>query len=97
MTNCLRHHSAKHSLNSDHVRSGGSQSGAADTARQAVHHTQYRPSIHAMSCLQHDPGARAYEQRLREEGKTLREIKCCLKRYLARRLFRLMEAEAKMT
>lgn len=51
----------------------------------------------AMSRLQHDPDTRAYAQRRREEGKTPREIKRCLKRYLARRLFRLLEAEAKMT
>jgi len=51
----------------------------------------------AMSRLQHDPDTRAYAQRRQEEGKTPRETKRCLKRYLARRLFRLLEAEAKMT
>lgn len=50
----------------------------------------------ATSRLQHDPRTRAYAQRRREEGKTPREIRRCLKRYLARRLFRLLEAEVKM-
>lgn len=49
----------------------------------------------AMSRLQHDPDTRAYARRRQEEGKTSREIRRCLKRYLARRLFRLLEAEAK--
>ena len=50
----------------------------------------------ALTRIKHDPETRAYAERRREEGKTPREIKRCLKRYLARRLFRLMEAEAKM-
>ncbi len=41
--------------------------------------------------LKHDPATRAYAAR-RAEGKTPREIKRCLKRYLARRLFRILEA-----
>ena len=42
--------------------------------------------------LKHDPATRAYAARRAADGKTPREIKCCLKRYLARRLFRLLEA-----
>jgi hypothetical protein len=42
--------------------------------------------------LQHDPATRAYAARRLAEGKTPREIKRCLKRYLARRLFRILEA-----
>jgi transposase len=42
--------------------------------------------------LQHDPATRAYAARRLAEGKTPREIKRCLKRYLARKLFRLLEA-----
>lgn len=42
--------------------------------------------------LKHDPATRAYAARRRAEGKTPREIKRCLKRYLARRLFRILEA-----
>jgi transposase len=45
-----------------------------------------------LSRLKHDPATRAYAARRLAEGKTPREIKRCLKRYLARRLFRLLEA-----
>jgi transposase len=42
--------------------------------------------------LQHDPATRAYAARRTAEGKTPREIQRCLKRYLARRLYRILEA-----
>jgi len=42
--------------------------------------------------LQHDPATRAYAARRMADGKTPREIKRCLKRYVARNLFRLLEA-----
>ena len=42
--------------------------------------------------LQHDPATRAYAAKRAAEGKTPREIKRCLKRYVARHLFRLLEA-----
>lgn len=42
--------------------------------------------------LQHDPATRAYAANRAAEGKTPREIKRCLKRYVARHLFRLLEA-----
>jgi transposase len=51
----------------------------------------------ATSRLRHDPRTRAYAQRRREEGRTPREIRRCLKRYVARQLFRLLEAEARTT
>ena len=41
--------------------------------------------------LNHQP-TRAYVQRRRAEGRTDREIRRCLKRYLARQIFRLLEA-----
>ena len=40
----------------------------------------------------HHPGTRAYADRRRAEGKTDREIRRCLKRYLARRLYRHLNA-----
>lgn len=43
--------------------------------------------------LRHDPETRAYAERRRTEGKTDREIKRCLKRYVARQLYRLLEHE----
>ena len=45
----------------------------------------------AMSRLLYDPDTQAYAQRRRAEGKTDREIKRCLKRYIARQLFRQLE------
>src|SRR5215210_7444973 len=43
--------------------------------------------------LMHDPATRAYAARRTAEGKTPREIKRCLKRYVARHLFRILEAQ----
>jgi len=45
----------------------------------------------AISRLRYDPTTQAYAQRRRSEGKTDREIKRCLKRYVARQLSRLLE------
>ena len=39
---------------------------------------------------------RRYVERRRAEGKTNREISRCLKRFLARRVFKLLEAEARV-
>jgi transposase len=44
-----------------------------------------------LSRLRHDPATRAYAERRRAEGRTDREIKRCLKRYVARSLFRILE------
>lgn len=44
-----------------------------------------------LSRLRWDPETRAYAERRRAEGKTDREIKRCLKRYIARRLHRQLE------
>jgi len=44
-------------------------------------------------CQIRDPGpGQIYYQRKLAEGKTPREIRRCLKRHLARRLFKLLEA-----
>ncbi len=43
--------------------------------------------------LRTDPATRAYAQRRRAEGKTNREIKRCLVRYVARQLYRLLETQ----
>jgi transposase len=45
-----------------------------------------------LSRMTHHAPTRAYVARRTAEGKTPREIKRCLKRYLARRLFKLLEA-----
>jgi transposase len=44
--------------------------------------------------LSHDAETRSYYARRVAEGRSPREVKRCLKRYLARRLFRLLEATA---
>jgi transposase len=45
-----------------------------------------------LSRMRFHPETRAYVQRRTAEGRTPREIKRCLKRYTARRLFRILEA-----
>jgi hypothetical protein len=40
-----------------------------------------------------DPATRAYAQQRRAEGKTNREIRRCLVRYVARQLYRLLEGQ----
>jgi transposase len=45
----------------------------------------------ALSRLHHHPPTIAYAARRTAEGKTTREIRRCIKRYLARNLYRLME------
>jgi len=47
-----------------------------------------------LSRLNHDAETRAYAERRTAEGKTSREIKRCLKRHVARRIFRLLEDSA---
>jgi hypothetical protein len=46
-----------------------------------------------LSRLMHDPATRAYAARRAADGKTPREIKRCLKRYVARHLYRVLEAQ----
>ena len=48
--------------------------------------------IVAIHRLRHDPATRAYVERRRAEGKTDREIRRCLKRYIARQLYRTLES-----
>jgi transposase len=49
-----------------------------------------------LSRLAHHAETRAYAARRSAEGKTPREIKRCLKRFVARRLYRLLEATVKV-
>jgi transposase len=48
-----------------------------------------------LSRLSHHAETRRYAARRTQEGKTEREIRRCLKRHLARRLFKLLEGHAK--
>lgn len=54
-------------------------------------------NVIAMVRMVHHPQTRAYVDRRRTEGKTDREIRRCLKRYLARRLYRHLNNAAATT
>jgi transposase len=55
---------------------------------------QLNQALHlvVLTRLRHDPATRAYAERRRAQGKTNREIRRCLVRYVARQLYRLLEA-----
>jgi transposase len=55
---------------------------------------QLNQALHlvVLTRLRYDPATRAYAHRRRAEGKTNREIRRCLVRYVARQLYRLLEA-----
>jgi hypothetical protein len=55
---------------------------------------QLNQALHVivLTRLRYDPATRAYAQRRRAQGKTNREIRRCLARYVARQLYRLLEA-----
>jgi transposase len=40
--------------------------------------------------MTHDPDTRAYVEKRRAEGRTTKEIRRCLKRYLARQIYRAL-------
>ncbi|NLS11252.1 IS110 family transposase, partial [Nesterenkonia sp. MY13] len=48
----------------------------------------------AISRMTHDAETREYVEKRRAEGKTNREIRRCLKRYLARRVYRMLNTSA---
>lgn len=48
--------------------------------------------IAVLTRMTHDPQTRAYVERRRAEGRTTKEIRRCLKRYLARQIYRLLNA-----
>lgn len=54
---------------------------------------QLNQALHTivMSRLRYDDTTRTYAERRRAEGKTTREIKRCLKRYIARQIYRQLE------
>jgi transposase len=56
---------------------------------------QLNQALHVivLTRLRYDPATRAYAQRRRAQGKTNREIRRCLARYVARQLYRLLEAQ----
>jgi transposase len=67
------------------------------THRHRLNHggdRQLNRALHviALSRLRHDPATQAYAQRRRAQGKNNREIRRCLKRYIARQIYRQLEA-----
>lgn len=60
---------------------------------------QLNRALHTIvvSRLQHHRETRDYAARRAADGRTPKEIKRCLKRFVARRMFRLLEAEVTMT
>jgi transposase len=60
--------------------------------RSGDRHLNQALHLIVLTRLRYDPATRAYAQRRRAEGKTNREIKRCLVRYVARQLYRLLEA-----
>ena len=59
---------------------------------------QLNQALHlvVLTRLRHDPATRAYAQRRHAEGRTNREIKRCLVRYVARQLYRLLENDPRV-
>jgi len=60
--------------------------------RSGDRHLNQALHLIVLTRLRYDPATRAYAQRGRAQGKTNREIRRCLVRYVARQLYRLLEA-----
>lgn len=60
--------------------------------RRGDRHLNSALHIIAIQRQRHDPATRAYIERRRAEGKSDREIRRCLKRYIARQLYRTLES-----
>jgi transposase len=72
------------------------EASSGQTARHRLNRggdRQVNSALHtiAVSLMTHDPRTQEYVARRLAEGKSIPEIRRCLKRYLARSLFRLME------
>ena len=85
---------------------GGTAPVPANSGRVTTHYRlnrygdrQLNRAFHTvvLSRLRYDEETKAYVKRRTAEGKTPREIKRCLKRYVARELFRLLENEQSAT
>jgi transposase len=61
--------------------------------RSGDRHLNQALHLIVLTRLRYDPATRAYAQRRRAEGKTNREIRRCLVRYVARQLYRLLKAD----
>jgi transposase len=61
--------------------------------RSGDRHLNQALHLIVLTRLRYDSATRAYAQRRRAQGKTNREIRRCLVRYVARQLYRLLEAD----
>jgi transposase len=61
--------------------------------RSGDRHLNQALHLIVLTRLAHDPATRAYAARRQAQGKTNREIKRCLVRYLARQLYRQLETD----
>ena len=61
--------------------------------RSGDRHLNQALHLIVLTRLGYDPATRAYAERRRAQGKTNREIKRCLVRYVARQLYRLLETQ----
>ena len=61
--------------------------------RSGDRHLNQALHLIVLTRLRYDPATRAYAQRRRAQGKSNREIRRCLVRYVARQLYRLLEAQ----
>jgi transposase len=71
---------------------------SGQTIRVRLNRSGYRQLNQALytvvlTRLRTDPGTRTYATRRRAQGKTSREIKRCLVRYVARQFYRLLETQ----
>ena len=62
----------------------------AATVERASEHPLADAIVIVLTRLRYDPATRVYAQQRRAEGKTNREIRRCLVRYVARQLYRLL-------
>lgn len=80
------------------VRMSPVQASSGKTARHRLNRGGDRQANNALSTIamirmQHHPETKAYVERRTQEGKTRREIRRCLMRNLARRLYPLLIAD----
>ena len=61
--------------------------------RSGDRHLNQALHLVVLTRLRYDPATRAYAQRRRAQGKTNREVKRCLVRYVARQPYRLLETQ----
>jgi transposase len=78
------------------ARAGRGATSERETARNVNRSgdRQVNQALHlvVLTRLRYDPATRAYAEWRRPQGKTNREIRRCLGRYVARQLYRLLEA-----